>query len=194
MARSGRDREQCWAGDAYVDRYRLSGGLGDHVEELLGGQRRSRWKMPDLPVCFPPVSENQQSAGDVRQVMEGVRLVETSGPLRLLSGQDPPEHRLASGRAGPVRAVIVRSSPYHNPCLAVSVRGEQLGGHLDPDLALGTMRDGGQVLAQWPVNWPIGVQVVGEDQLGATGLGCIQDGACQRREQLGPLGIRGLAQ
>src|SRR5215469_7587562 len=105
--------------------------------------------MPDLPVSFPPVSENQQAAGDVGQVMEGVRLVETSGPLRLVSGQDPPEHRLPGGRAGPVRAEVVRSSPDHYPCLAVSVRGEQLGGHLDPDLALAATRDGRQVLAQW---------------------------------------------
>jgi hypothetical protein len=177
-----------------VDRYRLPGGLGDHVKELLGGQRRCRWKMPDLPVCFPPVSEKQQPAGDVGQVVEGVRLVQTPGPLRLLSGQDPPEHRLARGRADPVRAVIVRGPPDHHLGLAVAVRGEQLGGHLDPDLALGTMRGGGQALAQWPVNGPVGVQVVGEDQLGATGHSSAQDGACQRREQLGPLGIRGLAQ
>jgi len=39
---------------------------------------------------------------------------------------------------------------------------------------------------------PVSVQVVGEDQLGAAGFGCVQDGACQRREQLGP--IWGLAQ
>ena len=42
------------------------------------------------------------------------------------------------------------------------------------------------------VNGPVSVQVVGEDQLGATGLDCIQDGGGQRREKLGPSGIRGV--
>jgi hypothetical protein len=86
-----------------VDRNRLPGGGGDHVEELLGTQRRGRRKMPDLPVGIPPVSKHQQPARDVRQEMEGMRLVETAGPLGLVPGQDPPEYRLARRRAGPVR-------------------------------------------------------------------------------------------
>ena len=177
------------AGDAGAGRYRLPGGFGDHVEELLGGERPSRWKMPDLPVGFPPVSQNQQPAGDVRQVVEGVRLVETPGPLRLLSGQDPPEHRLARGRAGAARAVIVGGAPDHDPRPTVAVRGEQLGGHFHPGPALAATCGSGQVLAQGPVNRPVGVQVVGEDQLGATGFGGAQDGAGQRGKQLGPLRI-----
>src|SRR5437762_2986324 len=110
--------KNCWA---------VSGGAAGRCQTCPSASRRS--------------ARNQQSAGDVRQVVEGVRLVETSGPLRLLSGQDPPEHRLARSRAGPVRAVIVRNPPYHHPCLAVSVRGEQLGSHLDPDLAFAAARD-----------------------------------------------------
>src|SRR5215467_5716104 len=106
-----------------ADRDRLPGCLSDHVEELLGGERPGRWQMPDLPVCFPAIRENQQPAGDVRQVVEGVRLVKTPGPLRLLSGEDPPEDRLACGRAGSVRAVIVRSSSDRDPRPAVAVRG-----------------------------------------------------------------------
>jgi hypothetical protein len=43
-----------------VNRRRLPGGLRDHVEGLLGSQWPSRWKMPDLPVCFPRAGENQQ--------------------------------------------------------------------------------------------------------------------------------------
>jgi hypothetical protein len=123
-----------------------------------------------------------------------VRLVETPGPLRLLSGQDPPEHRLARGRAGAARAVIVGSAPDHDPRPAVAVRAEQLGGHFHPGPALAATRGSGQVLAQGPVNRPVGVQVVGEDQLGATGFGGAQDGAGQRGKQLGHCVYGGLAQ
>jgi hypothetical protein len=43
------------------------------------------------------ISQDQQPASDVRQEMEGARLVEPPGPLRLLAGQDSPEHCLPSG-------------------------------------------------------------------------------------------------
>jgi hypothetical protein len=69
-----------------ADRDRLPGGLGDHVEELLGGQRPGGWQVPDLPVGLLAVGQDQQPAGDVGQEVEGVRLVGPPGPLRLLSG------------------------------------------------------------------------------------------------------------
>ena len=76
LAEQGRedapDRKQRRAGDAGVDRHRLPGSGADQVEELLGGQRPGCWQMPDLTVCLPAISQNQQPAGDVRQVMEGV--------------------------------------------------------------------------------------------------------------------------
>src|SRR5262249_60930578 len=53
-----RDREQCRAGDAGVDRYRLAGGFGDHVEELPGGQRLGRLEITDLPPGFLSLREN----------------------------------------------------------------------------------------------------------------------------------------
>src|SRR6516164_6012233 len=121
--------------------------------------------------------------------MEGMRLVEPPGPLWLLSGQDPPEYRFARDRAGAMRPVIVGGPPDRDPRLAVAVRLEQLGSHFDSDPALAARRGSGQVLTQRCVNGPVRVQVVGEYQLGATGLGRTQDGTGQRGEQLWPLRV-----
>src|SRR5262245_29893163 len=184
-----RDREQHRAGDAGVDWHRPSGGPCDHVEELLRGEWLGRWQVPDLPVGFVVIGEDQQTAGDVGQELEGVRLVEPPCPLRLLPGQDPPEHRLSGSRASAMRPVIVRGSTDRDPCPAVAVRAEELGGHFDPDPALTAVRKGRQVLAQRSVNRAVRVKVVSENQLGATGLGGTQDGTGQRGEQLRPLGI-----
>ena len=43
------------------------------------------------------VGENEQPAGDVGQVVEGVWLVEPTGPLWILACQDSSEHGLTGG-------------------------------------------------------------------------------------------------
>ena len=61
-----RNRQQRWTSDAGVDGHRLPNGCGNHVEQLLRGQRPRRGEMPDLSIGFLPVSESQQPAGDIR--------------------------------------------------------------------------------------------------------------------------------
>ena len=61
--------------------------------------------------------------------------------------------------------VFCDSSGIRSLLLAVAVRAEQLGGHFHPGPALAATCGSGQVLVQGPVNWPVGVQVVGEDNL-----------------------------
>ena len=87
-----RGGEQRRAGDTGPGWHRPPCGLRDHIEELLRGQRPGRGQMPDLPVGFLVIGQDQQPAGDVGQEMEGMRLVEPPGPPRLLPGQDPAEH------------------------------------------------------------------------------------------------------
>jgi hypothetical protein len=58
-----------------VDGHRPPGGLRDHVEELLRGERLGRWQMPDLPVGLPVIGQDQQPAGDVREELKGMQLV-----------------------------------------------------------------------------------------------------------------------
>jgi hypothetical protein len=111
-----------------------------------------RGQVPDLPLGLPVIGQDQQPAGDVGQEMEGMRLVEPPGPLRLFSGQDPAEHRLPCDRAGAMWPVIVRSPPDRDPSPAVAVRAQQFAGHAGPDPALAAVRQGGQVLPQWSVN------------------------------------------
>jgi hypothetical protein len=85
------DREQRRSQNSGFGRRWLSRRLRDDVEELLRGEWLGRWQVPDLPVGFGVGGEDYQAAGDVGQVVEGVRLIELPRPLGSLSRQMRPK-------------------------------------------------------------------------------------------------------
>ena len=125
-ARHCRDREQRRARDAGVDWHRPPGGPRDHSKNCCAVSG-SRLAGARLARRLPVIGQDQQPAGDIGEELKGMRLVEPPGRLRPLSGQDPPEHRVARDRASAMRPVVVRGSTDHDPRPAIAVRAQQLG-------------------------------------------------------------------